>query len=75
MPYNGSIVIEKEIEMKVYSVLRHVQYEGCDLLGVFGSREQAVSFGSQQKDEYSDVGLVESELGQELDFYAQVEWL
>ncbi len=61
--------------MKVYSVLRHVDYEGEDLLGVFGSREQAVEFARSKADKYSDVGIVESELGQEIDFYGQVEWV
>jgi hypothetical protein len=61
--------------MKVYSVLRHVQYEGCDLLGVFGSREQAVEFGRSKIDKWSEIGIVESELGQQVDFYESVEWV
>jgi hypothetical protein len=61
--------------MQVYSVLRHVQYEGQDLLGVFGSREQAVEFARGQRDQWSDVGVVESELGQSVDFYDDVEWV
>lgn len=61
--------------MKVYSVLRHVQYEGCDLLGVFGSREEAQVFGKSKVDQWSEVGIVESELGQSVDFYESVEWV
>jgi hypothetical protein len=65
----------KEIMMKVYSVLRHVQYEGQDLLGVFGSREEALVFAKSKEDRYSEVGVVESELGQPVDFYDSVEWV
>lgn len=61
--------------MLVYSVLRQVPYEGCDLLGVFGSREEALVFGRSQVDKWSDVGVVESELGQSVDFYDMVEWV
>ena len=61
--------------MKVYSVLRHVQYEGQDLLGVFGSREEAVMFAKSKVEKYSDIGVVESELGQSVDFYESVEWV
>lgn len=61
--------------MKVYSVLRHVQYEGEDLLGVFGSREQALEFAKSKLDKWSGMGIVESELGLEIDFFADVEWI
>lgn len=61
--------------MKVYSVLLSVQYEGEDLLGVFGSREEAFSFARQQEWRYGDYGVVESELGQSIDFHAMVEWV
>lgn len=61
--------------MKVYSVLRHVQYEGEDLLGVFGSREDAMEFAKSKIDQWSDMGIVESELGQPVDFYEMVEWV
>jgi hypothetical protein len=61
--------------MQVYSVLRHIQYEGCDLLGVFGSQEQAVEFARGQLDQWSDVGVVASELGQPVDFYSDVDWV
>jgi hypothetical protein len=54
-----------------------MQYEGSDLLGVFGSREDALKFvGSQSEDrKYYDFGVVESELGQPVDFYSDVEWV
>jgi hypothetical protein len=63
--------------MKVYSVMRHVQYEGEDLLGVFGSREDAEKYVSRQEDkkDYYDFGIVESELGQEIDFHRMVDWV
>jgi hypothetical protein len=63
--------------MKVYSVLRHMQYEGSDLLGVFGSREDALKFVDTQTEDrkYYDFGVVESELGQKVDFYMDVEWV
>ena len=61
--------------MIVYSVSRHIDYEGQDLLGVFGSREQAVEFARGRLDRWSRVGIVESELGQEIDFLAQVDWV
>jgi hypothetical protein len=66
--------------MKVYSVLEQVDYEGCALLGVFGSREEAVKFiqsydGFQRKSPGYSYGYVESELGQEVDFYRDVEYV
>jgi hypothetical protein len=61
--------------MQVYSVLRHVDYEGQDLLGVFDSREQAVEFARGRIDRWSQVGIVESELGQPVDFYESVDWV
>lgn len=65
--------------MKVYSVLKHVDYEGCDILGVFGSREEAMSFAKSHEHfgKYRDTefGVVESELGQEIDFYEMVDWV
>lgn len=64
--------------MRVFSVLRSVPYESCDLLGVFGSREQAVDYiqrqEAYQKGHY-DYGVVESELGQEIDFFGMVDWM
>jgi hypothetical protein len=65
--------------MKVYSVLVSVPYEGEDLLGVFGDRESAVEFARKQEGfgKYSGYtwGVVESELGQPIDFYGMVEWV
>ncbi len=65
--------------MRVYSVLLSVQYEGEDLLGVFGSREDALEFVRAQEyfqqRLYGDYGVVESELGQPIDFHAMVEWV
>ena len=65
--------------MKVYSVLEVVDYEGSSLLGVFGSREEAVSFAQGQDGygkykEYS-YGVVESELGQAVDQYSDIEYV
>ena len=61
--------------MIVYSVLRHVDYEGEDLLGVFGSREEALLFAQARVDRWSSMGIVASELGQTVDFYDMVEWV
>ena len=65
--------------MKVYSVLLSVDYEGCDLLGVFGSREESIEFVRKQdgfkKYSSQSYGVVESELGQEIDFYGMVDWI
>lgn len=69
--------------MKVYSLLGFVDYEGSDLLGVFGSVEDLMKFVrsmERQKDgryEYFDhLGYVESELGQRIeDVLGVVEYL
>lgn len=62
--------------MKVYSVLLSVQYEGENLLGVFGSREEAVSYARFVKSQgWGDYGVVESELGQPIDFDGMVDWV
>ena len=65
--------------MKVYSVMLSVDYEGDDLLGVFGSREEAVAFarGHELFGKYDSYrhGVVESELGQAVDFDYMVEWV
>ena len=65
--------------MLVYSVLRHVDYEGQDLLAVFGDRESAVEFARSQQGfgQYAghSWGVVASELGQPVDFYGMVEWV
>lgn len=65
--------------MLVYSVLCSVDYEGQDLLGVFGSREEAVQFARSQQGfgqwPGHSWGVVESQLGQPVDFYQDVEWV
>lgn len=65
--------------MKVYSVLLSVDYEGEDFLGVFASRDEAVAFIKEQyayqQGLYGDFGVVESELGQPVDFHTMVDWV
>ena len=65
--------------MKVYSVLLSVDYEGEDLLGVFQDRDSAVAFIKRQEDyqkkRYGNYGVVESELGQPIDFHSMVEYV
>ena len=60
--------------MKVYSLLGFVDYEGSDLLGVFGSVEEVMECarkmerGYKGRYEYFDqIGYIESELGQRID--------
>lgn len=63
--------------MKVYSLLGFFDYEGSDLVGVFGSVEdvmKCVSEGSGQW-HYDDMGYVESELGQKVDVLECVEYV
>ena len=66
--------------MIVYSVLEQVDYEGCDLLGVFGSREDAEQFirsydGFVRQSPGYSYGYVESQLGQPVDFYRDVVYV
>lgn len=64
--------------MKVYSVLRHEQWESTDLLVVFASREECLGFIRKQEGfqkSWYNYGIVESELGQEIDFYRMVDWV
>lgn len=66
--------------MIVYSVLEQVDYEGCDLLGVFGSREDAERFirghdGFVRQYPGHSYGYVESQLGQPVDFYRDVVYV
>lgn len=63
--------------MIVYSVLEQVDYEGCDLLGVFASREDAEQFirsydGFVRRFPGRSYGYIESQLGQPVDFYRDV---
>ena len=66
--------------MKVYSVLEHIDYEGCSLLGVFGSRDEAVQYVKsydgyvRQWAGYS-YGVLESELGQPVDDLADMDYV
>ena len=70
--------------MKVYTLMGGFDYEGETLLGVFGSKEQVLQYVEQNKGQYrtrpellgyDSLGYVESELGQQIDFHGQVEWL
>jgi hypothetical protein len=65
--------------MKVYAVVKTVQYEGDELIGVFASAEQAEQFIRAHKDfgkwQGSSFGYVECELGQEIYFDRCVEWI
>lgn len=70
--------------MKVYSLMGGFDYEGENLLGVFGSKEDMLQFVDQEKSKhqrraetlgYDTLGFVESELGQPIDFCGEVEWL
>ena len=64
--------------MKVYSVLEVIDYEGSSLLGVFGSRDEAVQYVKSYEGYvrqwlgYS-YGYIESELGQAIDQYGQYD--
>ena len=65
--------------MLVYSLVSGVDYEGHELRGVFASRDDALRFVESQRESglfrYVDrVGVVESELGAEVDVYDQAEW-
>lgn len=70
--------------MKVFTLVGGYDYEGEQLLGVFGSREDLLQFvesrkrGCDRRPEtlgYDSLGYVESELGQPIDFYGEVEWM
>ena len=70
--------------MKVFTLMGGYDYEGENLLGVFGSREDLFKFIEQEKPRherrsdtlgYDSLGFVESELGQPIDFHGEVEWL
>jgi uncharacterized protein YneR len=54
--------------MQVYSLLGFVDYEGQDLLGVFGSVEDLMKcVASSDVWYYDDMGYVVSELGQKVE--------
>jgi len=72
--------------MKVYSLLGFVDYEGSDLLGVFGSKEDMLKFiegierrvrydGVEVYSNYDSLGYVVSELGQKVNMLYDVEYL
>ena len=66
--------------MLVYSVLEQIDYEGCDLLGVFASRDEAVQFirahpGFIRQFPGHSYGYVESELGQPIDYCSDVVYV
>lgn len=60
--------------MKVYSLLGFIDYEGSELLGVFGSVEQVLECASNmgrglkgRYEYYDQIGYIESELGERID--------
>lgn len=61
--------------MKVYSLIGFFDYEGSDLVGVFGSVEDVVKCVKSKKWFYDDLGYVESELGQQVDVREMVEYV
>lgn len=70
--------------MKVYSLVGGFDYEGENLLGVFATKEDLLKFidtrkqGCDRRPEtlgYDSLGFVESELGQPIDYYGEVEYL
>lgn len=64
--------------MQVFSLVSSVQYEGFELIGVFASRDDAVQCMIDKIEDFryvDNVGIIESELGKELDMYGDVEWL
>jgi hypothetical protein len=63
--------------MQVFSLVSSVQYQGFELIGVFASREDALECALEKRVDFryvDSVGVVVSELGKELDMYADVEW-
>jgi hypothetical protein len=72
--------------MKVYSLLGFMDYEGQDLLGVFGSLEDLMKVvdgferrvrfdGVEVISNFDQVGYVVSELGSKIDVLGEVEYL
>lgn len=53
--------------MKLYSLLGFVDYEGSDLVGVFGSVENVLMCVKENEWYYDQMGYVESELGGKID--------
>jgi hypothetical protein len=64
--------------MKVYSLLEFVDYEGSDLLGVFGSVEDVLKCVESGNGKWycDNLGYVESELGEKIrDVLGVVEYV
>ena len=72
--------------MKVYSLVGFINYEGMDLLGVFGSLESLMEFVESERESrncdyrketlgFDQLGYVVSELGSKLDTLRDVEYL
>lgn len=65
--------------MKVFSVVSYEQYEGFEFFGVFGSREEAVSwiksYEGYQRRWRDGYGVIESELGKVVDCHDQIEYV
>lgn len=64
--------------MQVFSLVSRVQYVGFELIGVFASRDDAMQCMIDKIEDFryvGNVGIIESELGKELDMYGDVEWL
>ena len=61
--------------MKVYSLLEFVDYEGSDLVGVFGSVEDVLKCVKEGKWYCDSMGYVESELGEMVDVLGSVEYV
>jgi len=62
--------------MKVYSLLSFVDYEGSDLVGVFGSVEDVLKCVEDSGRWFcDDLGYVESELGEKVDVSGSVVYV
>jgi hypothetical protein len=64
--------------MKVYSLIEFVDYEGSDLVGVFGSVEDVLKCVENGNGKWfcDDLGYVESELGEKIrDVLGVVEYV
>jgi len=63
------MVTKKGNEMQVFSLLGFNDYEGSDLVGVFGSVEDVMKCveSSEKGWFYEDMGYVVSEIGEQID--------
>jgi hypothetical protein len=67
-----------ESNMKVYSVIQQEPYSSSDLLGVFGSREEAFECIKRQEGyqkKWYHYGIVKSDLGQDIDMLGMIDWV